>query len=277
MSPCGGCVCALAALLTCLVLVSSAAGDPVAATCDLVGNSDKESAAEKAVIQKLAPLTPLVLNTTVRAGNDTYIYSFRVCGTIGKEASAGLVQFNNLTKMPVVVGRITETHVFSGSDWILLTYRGGDVYSSHCSKEPRKAMVMISCDRNTLADGFTLMNEENTKETDCFYLFEMNSKLACAPEDSRLSVGSVLLIVVACFLAVYLIGGFLYQRLVVGAKGMDQFPNYNFWQDLGSLAADGCDFMCRAKPRNTPASYRGVGDEQLGEEPEERDDHLLPM
>lgn len=37
--------------------------------------------------------------------------------------------------------------------------------------------------------------------------------------------------------AVYIIGGFLYQRLVVGAKGMEQFPHFAFWQDLGNLVA----------------------------------------
>lgn len=38
-------------------------------------------------------------------------------------------------------------------------------------------------------------------------------------------------------MAVYLIGGFLYQRLIVGAKGMDQFPNYAFWVEFGNLSA----------------------------------------
>lgn len=38
-------------------------------------------------------------------------------------------------------------------------------------------------------------------------------------------------------LTVYLIGGFLYQRLIVGAKGMEQFPNYAFWVEVGNLAA----------------------------------------
>ena len=37
--------------------------------------------------------------------------------------------------------------------------------------------------------------------------------------------------------SIYLILGFLYQRLVVGAKGMEQIPNYNFWRDFGSLQA----------------------------------------
>lgn len=38
-------------------------------------------------------------------------------------------------------------------------------------------------------------------------------------------------------IAVYIVGGFLYQRLVVGAKGMEQFPHFAFWQDLGNLVA----------------------------------------
>lgn len=136
---------------------------------------------------------------------------------------------------------------------------------------------MISCNRHTLADNFNPVSEERGKVQDCFYLFELDSSLACPPEVSHLSVGSVLLVTFASLVAVYIIGGFLYQRLVVGAKGMEQFPHLAFWQDLGNLVADGCDFVCRSKPRNVPAAYRGVGDDQLGEESEERDDHLLPM
>ena len=36
---------------------------------------------------------------------------------------------------------------------------------------------------------------------------------------------------------VYLIGGFLYKRFVLGAKGVDQIPNYEFWEDFGNLQA----------------------------------------
>ncbi|XP_065742867.1 cation-dependent mannose-6-phosphate receptor isoform X3 [Phocoena phocoena] len=158
----------------------------------------------------------------------------------------------------------------------MLIYKGGDEYDSHCGKEQRRAVVMISCNRHTL-DNFNPVFEERGKVQDCFYLFEIDSSLACSPEISHLSVGSILLVTFASLIAVYIIGGFLYQRLVVGAKGMEQFPHLAFWQDLGNLVADGCDFVCRSKPRNVPAAYRGVGDDQLGEESEERDDHLLPM
>ncbi|KAM4608151.1 cation-dependent mannose-6-phosphate receptor isoform 2-T2 [Discoglossus pictus] len=165
----------------------------------------------------------------------------------------------------------------NGSNWIMMIYRGGEHYDTHCGKEERKAMIMILCNKNTLADGFSIIGEERNKSKECFYLFEMGSSVACAPEEHHLSVGSVLLIVFAVLVAVYIIGGFLYQRFVVGAKGMEQFPNITMWQELGNLVADGCDFVCRSKPRSAETAYRGVGDDQLGEEPEERDDHLLPM
>lgn len=40
---------------------------------------------------------------------------------------------------------------------------------------------------------------------------------------------------------------------------------------------DGCDFVCRSRKREESPAYRGVATDNLQEEPEERDDHLLPM
>ncbi|XP_032015457.1 cation-dependent mannose-6-phosphate receptor isoform X2 [Hylobates moloch] len=247
-------------------------------TCDLVGEKGKESEKELALVKRLKPLFNKSFESTVGQGSDTYMYIFRVCREAGNHTSgAGLVQINKSNGKETVVGRLNETHIFNGSNWIMLIYKGGDEYDNHCGKEQRRAVVMISCNRHTLADNFNPVSEERGKVQDCFYLFEMDSSLACSPESSHLSVGSILLVTFASLVAVYVVGGFLYQRLVVGAKGMEQFPHLAFWQDLGNLVADGCDFVCRSKPRNVPAAYRGVGDDQLGEESEERDDHLLPM
>ena len=62
--------------------------------------------------------------------------------------------------------------------------------------------------------------------------------------------------------AVYLIGGAIYQRLVVGAKGMEQIPNYSFWQDFGNLQAvsvASCYVFeyWETNIRNTEAAVRG--------------------
>ncbi|XP_067884520.1 cation-dependent mannose-6-phosphate receptor [Heterodontus francisci] len=160
----------------------------------------------------------------------------------------------------------------------MLIYGDGDEYQSHCNQEKRKGMVMISCNPDVLGADFTAMFEERGKVSDCFYLFELDSWTACPTVKHRLSTGSILLILFVVLVTLYILGGSLYQRLVVRAKGVEQFPNHSFWSELGNLTADGCDFVCRSKPRNPAASYRGVGDEQLGEEDEdERDEHLLPM
>ncbi|XP_043369969.1 cation-dependent mannose-6-phosphate receptor isoform X2 [Dermochelys coriacea] len=274
-SHCGSCT----ALLVLVALVMVAMADQEEKHCDLVGDQDKESKREQALLKKLEPLMSRSFDCSVSLSpEEKYSYVFRVCREVNSSLSqSGLVQINLKDQKHTVVGRINETQVFSGSDWIMLIYKGGDSYGSHCHGEKRKAMIMISCNRKTLSNGFTLLSEEREKEQDCLYLFEMDSSLACPSEDSHLSIGSILLITFASLVAVYIIGGFLYQRLVVGAKGMEQFPHFIFWQDLGNLMADGCDFICRSKPQNAPAAYRGVGDDQLGEESEERDDHLLPM
>ncbi|KAG3292429.1 mannose-6-phosphate receptor, cation dependent [Ictidomys tridecemlineatus] len=197
-------------------------------TCDLVGDKEKESKSELALLQRLTPLFNKSFESTVGQGSDTYIYIFRVCREAGNHTSgAGLVQINKSNGKETVVGRLNQTHIFNGSKIFPLASQVGSTDSYHHVQ-------------------FWSLS------TRLFYRF-------------------------ASLVAVYVIGGFLYQRLVVGAKGMEQFPHLAFWQDLGNLVADGCDFVCRSKPRNVPAAYRGVGDDQLGEESEERDDHLLPM
>ncbi|RXM31342.1 Cation-dependent mannose-6-phosphate receptor [Acipenser ruthenus] len=56
-------------------------------------------------------------------------------------------------------------------------------------------MVMISCNRNTIGGGFAVIDEERTKPTDCFYLFELDSSTVCPVITSKLNAGSILLIV----------------------------------------------------------------------------------
>ncbi len=116
--------------------------------------------------------------------------------------------------------------------------------------------------------------EENTnKSENCYYLFELSIAAVCDAAPARgLSTGSVFCVVYVsqtrlvacrarksllprvlhssvlqltvpfrsrfvCLVGVYLILGFIYQRLVVGAKGWEQVPNYAFWKDFGNLQA----------------------------------------
>ncbi|XP_059422981.1 cation-dependent mannose-6-phosphate receptor-like [Carassius carassius] len=239
--------------------------------CKLISGSESEQNA----LNLLEPLTNQ--NFTAERPGDGYVYIFQVCGDASGMKDAGLVQKDKKDGTLVRIGNYNKTRAIRGSDWILLFYEEGDKYDTHCSKEPRRAMIMISCSKST-KNAFSVVLEDNQKDQDCYYLFELDSDAVCPVIPSKLSAGSVILIIVLCCLAVYLTGGFLYQRLVVGAKGVEQFPNYAFWSQIGNLSADGCDFVCRSRGNREEApTYRGVATEPLGEEQEERDDHLLPM
>lgn len=239
--------------------------------CKLIGGSPSETKE----LKRLTPLLHKNFSVHVTKDKESYTYVFQLCGDADGVPGAGVVQKDD-TKKTTVVGRYNSTKAIGGSDWVMLFYENGDNYNSHCSRANRKAIIMISCDRTK--DASTLAEIlEDRERNECFYLFELDTSAVCPIIESKLSAGSILLIVGVCLVAVYLIGGFLYQRLIVGAKGMEQIPNYAFWAEVGNLSADGCDLVCRSRNREEPNAYRGVASEPTEEEPEERDDHLLPM
>lgn len=235
-----------------------------------------KSASEQKVLSLLEPLANKNLTAKDADGDDRYTYVFQLCGDAGGVPGAGVIQVDKDAKH-TVIGKYGSTQAIGGSNWVMLIYRDGEKYDQHCSGEMRKAIIMISCNRKTEVGDLRVVLEDREKEHDCFYLFELDSSSVCPVIESQLSAGSIILIIALCLLAVYLIGGFLYQRLIVGAKGMEQFPNYAFWLEVGNLVADGCDFVCRSRNRDEAPAYRGVNAEPLEEEQDERDDHLLPM
>lgn len=241
--------------------------------CKLVS----ESTSERKVLKRLEGITNRNFSVETQTEKDKYTYVFQLCGDAGGVPGAGLIQTDQSHKH-TVIGSYNATQAIGGSDWVMLIYREGEAYDGHCSKEMRKAIVMISCTKNTDAGPLEVILEDMNRKQDCFYLFELDSSSVCPPVESHLSTGSIILIICFCLLSTYLIGGFLYQRLVVGAKGVEQFPNYAFWVEVGNMTADGCDFVCRSRSREEAPTYRGVTAEPLEEEEQdERDDHLLPM
>ncbi|CAG6015150.1 unnamed protein product [Menidia menidia] len=269
-----------------------------------------ESPSERNFLNRLEPLSNKNISVDTMVDEESYTYVFQLCGDAGGVPGAGLIQIDKKTPpITTVIGRYESTKVIAGSDWVMLIYSDGDSYDTHCSKEKRKSIVMISCSRSTDMGKLEVVMEDRDRDRECFYLFELDAMAVCPIIPSKLSAGSVLLIMYVkityngtkalnvrphmtqqansddllfsssgfCLLAVYLIGGFLYQRLIVGAKGLEQFPNYAFWVEVGNLTADGCDFVCRSRSREKAPEYRGVSTDALEEEPEERDDHLLPM
>lgn len=184
-------------------------------------------------------------------------------------------------KGPVVVGKISNVQIMAGTNWVLLEYHDGQPYNNHCNGSARQASIMIICDEKASSDNpqLQVIEENRSKFSDCYYLFELSHKCVCQKNPLKtagLSTGSIVIIIFLCAVFTYLVGGFVYMRFVLGAKGYEQIPNYGFWQDFGNLLSDGCNLVCRSGNRGQPKTYKGIGDDQLQDE-DERDEHLLPM
>lgn len=252
--------------------------------CDCVF-PDHKNPEKLPALQKLNPL--MGKRFEVEDPTSKYKYYVGICtdaiaGQAGQDSKEGVVQVKLADRSRHIIGRYSTTGVMAGTNWVYLEYGDGDKYNSpeHCERGKRKAVILFTCDPDaTDATPMRMLEEQTDMKTGCYYLFEMARPEVCenAPSSgSFLSIGSIILIVFFCVACVYLVAGGLYQRFILGAKGIEQIPNYEFWKDFGNLQADGCDFVCRSTDARRSSPYKGLGDDQL-EEPEERDDNLLPM
>uniref|UniRef100_A0A1A7Z316 Mannose-6-phosphate receptor (Cation dependent) n=1 Tax=Iconisemion striatum TaxID=60296 RepID=A0A1A7Z316_9TELE len=248
----------------------------------LAGNGTKacklspESASERKVLDRLELLANKNFTANITDKDASYTYVFQLCGDAGGVPEAGVIQIDKKASKMTPIGLYNTTQAIGGSDWVILIYGAGETHDTHCNHNGR-AMIIISCNKDADMGVFKVRLEDTERRNNCLYLFELDTSIVCPVVQSQLSAGSIILIIAFCLVAVYLIGGFLYQRLIVGAKGMEQFPNHAFWVEIGNLTADGCDFVCRSRNREESPAYRGVTSDSVEEEPEERDDHLLPM
>ncbi|XP_066028020.1 cation-dependent mannose-6-phosphate receptor-like [Pocillopora verrucosa] len=216
------------------------------------------------------------------ANDDDYSYKISICKR-GASDTAAVQQHGVKWKESdwKVIGTFRGAHVTGGTDWLMIKYFHGEEYTHHCKGLERISIVLMTCDPGVERGTMRVIEEYRNQSSvddpknplECYYLFELNNDAACTAKPKHLSAGSIMLIILIVVGSIYLILGFLYQRYMVGAKGMEQIPNYNFWKDCGSLQADGCNFMCRCS-ESSPTRYKAM-DDALADD--DRDDTLLPM
>lgn len=122
----------------------------------------------------------------------------------------------------------------------------------------RKSVLNIKCDTSAAGDGVISTIAESTTPP-CTYTISMSSKWACPgsagpppkppkpPGSGGLSAGSIILIIVACLIPVYLVVGAVVKWKVYGAEPMsiDIIPNVDFWTALPFLVKDGTIYFIR--------------------------------
>lgn len=220
----------------------------------------------------------------VRPGStseDVYDYTLQFCTSDDGKFDAAY-QIDKSANKRTLLGKSSSSFALGGANWILIIYKDGAKYDSHCDKQSREAWVKIVCDKSGKSPQLKVLEESRwqngSRKKGCYYLFELNHKDVCSSTPSKaLGGGVIFIIVIISLFAAYLLFGLLYQRFVRGAKGVEQMPNYAFWRSFGNLAADGCDFVCR-RPDHPASSYKGMADAlDIDSSDDDRDDHLLPM
>ncbi|KAL2313351.1 Cation dependent mannose-6-phosphate cargo receptor [Schizosaccharomyces pombe] len=99
-------------------------------------------------------------------------------------------------------------------------------------------LISFTCNRDpyTAPSVITYVGNLN----DCAFFFEWKTIHACptVKKDSTLNPVSVFLLFCAIAFLAYFVGGFVYQRVVLNARGLRQIPNYEMWRSLFGFISD---------------------------------------
>jgi len=99
--------------------------------------------------------------------------------------------------------------------------------------------------------------------TPCLWVVELESEYGCpvvaeSSTTKKLSFGSILLIVVAIFIPLYIIIGCIYNSKKHDTKGTESCPNVEFWRDLPSLVREGFRFTFRGCKKGSGNEYQDL-------------------
>ncbi|KAG0264800.1 Cation-independent mannose-6-phosphate receptor CI-MPR [Mortierella polycephala] len=132
------------------------------------------------------------------------------------------------------LGKLSKNPFFRG-DSLLLEYKDGDD-CPNAQYYKKSTLIRFVCDTSVNGQGNPYLISNNN---DCSYWFEWHTPLACSVDrPSSGSGGGVFGTIVGVVVAVYLIGGIAYNRIVNHARGLKQIPNYQAWVDAFDFIKD---------------------------------------
>lgn len=109
--------------------------------------------------------------------------------------------------------------------------------SSKSSTRRKSTIISMLCDRDPLAPPLAL-SFVGTDPDECAYFFEARSPSACGGIETAkqtLSPSGVFGVIVLIAVIVYIVGGCVYSRMVLGSRGLRQLPNYALWAGIGGF------------------------------------------
>ncbi|KAK4948285.1 Cation-independent mannose-6-phosphate receptor CI-MPR [Elasticomyces elasticus] len=104
----------------------------------------------------------------------------------------------------------------------------------------KNTLISFLCSHDPTAPLLALSYIGSSPDT-CTYFFEARSSSACGGIETAkqtLSPSGVFGVIVAIAIAVYVVGGCVYGRVVGQQRGWRQLPNYGLWAGIGGFVRD---------------------------------------
>ncbi|KAI9822048.1 MAG: Cation-independent mannose-6-phosphate receptor CI-MPR [Thelocarpon impressellum] len=126
----------------------------------------------------------------------------------------------------------------------------------------KSTLISLLCDRDPLAPKASV-SFVGASPDECAYFFELRSRAACGgvrDAQQSISPGGVFGVIALVAVLVYLVGGYVYQRTVMHARGWRQLPNYSMWAGIAGFIRDVFVILTSSCGRLVPRSrgYRAL-------------------
>ncbi|ORX77463.1 mannose 6-phosphate receptor domain-containing protein [Basidiobolus meristosporus CBS 931.73] len=126
-----------------------------------------------------------------------------------------------------------NTKPFVKEQNLMLKYVDGDECPG--SQKTRTSMIFFECDNSVKGQGEP---EFLAEHDNCVYMFRWKTPAACPvvqQSGKKLGGGAIFAIIMSVLAGVYLIGGIIYKRVVLGQRGLNQLPNAEYWRAIGNF------------------------------------------
>ncbi|KAJ2453484.1 Cation-independent mannose-6-phosphate receptor CI-MPR [Coemansia sp. RSA 2336] len=227
---------------------------PLAQTTAIHGSTCTVTDGAGVLLYDLRPLKLQNSSYAVDGFDSGYRFELNICDTLSTETNAVGRWFRNDSSG--TFGRLNGAGPQLRGDKLLLEYTNGDT----CSNAPQlnqTAIVSFVCDHGVNGNGQPAFISD---WAGCGFMFEWRTPLACSgavaagngqdvetdmgdeagdssddvPEEGT-SRGAVIFVVVFVVGSIYMLGGFLYNRVLNTSsrlRGLEQLPNYRLWRGI---------------------------------------------
>lgn len=142
---------------------------------------------------------------------------------------------------------------------IVLEYDDGEICQTSPNEDliglPRKARFKIFCSKNNKNDFILDLPEGKQGTTKCILEFKIYSTAGCPKSVvSKIKSSTILLFVLIGFL-LYIIFGYIYNKIKYNLSGRAAIPNYLFWRQFPWLVIEGIKLIIEISKRQIKKLY----------------------